>query len=159
MRILVAAVGRLKSGPERELADRYLQRVASAGRVRGVRSVEVFETEESRAREMSLRIKEETARISAAVSQATALVVLDPGGEALASEHLAARLGSWLDGGCPALAFAIGGPDGLGDCGRRPDLVLSFGRATWPHQLVRIMLLEQLYRAMTILSGHPYHRN
>ena len=72
---------------------------------------------------------------------------------------LRAQLEQWRDRGIPAVIFLIGGADGIADAlRRRAELVLSFGAATWPHQLVRIMLLEQIYRAMTILSGHPYHR-
>jgi 23S rRNA (pseudouridine1915-N3)-methyltransferase len=69
------------------------------------------------------------------------------------------RIKRWRDAGRPAAAFVIGGADGLGDALRdRADLTLAFGAATWPHQLVRIMLLEQIYRSATLLAGHPYHR-
>jgi 23S rRNA (pseudouridine1915-N3)-methyltransferase len=86
-------------------------------------------------------------------------VVLDRRGENLASDTLAARLRRWQEARQPAVTFLIGGPDGLADSlSSRAELRLAFGAATWPHQLARIMLLEQLYRAMMILSGHPYHR-
>ena len=159
MRLLVAAVGRLKSGPERELAARYRERADASGRKLGLRPLELIEVEESRGRHGEQRIGEEAARLAAAIPENAAIVALDAGGKALSSTDLAQRLGRWRDRGTPALCFLIGGADGLAKPLRdEAELVLSFGAATWPHQLVRIMLLEQLYRATTILSGHPYHR-
>ncbi len=82
------------------------------------------------------------------------------GTESLPSDRLSRTVATWRDAGAPAAAFVIGGPDGLApSIGEQADLRLAFGAATWPHQLVRVMLLEQLYRAITILSGHPYHRD
>ena len=87
------------------------------------------------------------------------MVLLDGRGENISSDALAGRVRGWRDGARETVCFIIGGADGLGPALRdRADLVLAFGSATWPHQLVRIMLLEQIYRTMTILSGHPYHR-
>ena len=84
---------------------------------------------------------------------------MDERGRDLKSRELADRIGRWRDDGVQDLAFAIGGADGLSQAVRdRADLLLAFGRATWPHMLVRAMLAEQIYRAQTILSGHPYHR-
>ena len=158
MRLMVAAVGRLKGGPERELAERYRERAAKAGRAIGIRAVEIVEIEESRSRSAQVRMAEEGAKLMAALPKDGAAVALDAGGQGLSSAELAARLARWRDAGRP-VCFFIGGPDGLpADLRQRADLALSFGAATWPHQLVRIMLLEQLYRAVTILSGHPYHR-
>jgi 23S rRNA (pseudouridine1915-N3)-methyltransferase len=86
-------------------------------------------------------------------------VLLDPRGETLDSNAFAKRLSSWNDAGRDA-AFVIGGPDGLAPMlSDQATLHLAFGAQTWPHQLVRIMLLEQIYRGVTILSGHPYHRD
>ena len=88
-----------------------------------------------------------------------AVVVLDETGLAVTSESFAAQIDKWRDNGRDAIFFIIGGADGLSpEIRKRADLTLAFGKVTWPHQLVRIMLLEQLYRAVTILSGHPYHR-
>jgi 23S rRNA (pseudouridine1915-N3)-methyltransferase len=159
MRIVIAAVGRLKQGPERDLAERYAKRAAEAGRKLGFRAVEIVEIRESRAGDAARRIGEETAALAAAAGEASVRVVLDARGENLGSEALAARLRGWQTAGRPGVTFLIGGPDGLADSLRgRADLRLAFGGATWPHQLVRIMLLEQLYRSVTILAGHPYHR-
>jgi 23S rRNA (pseudouridine1915-N3)-methyltransferase len=159
MRLVVAAVGRLKRGPERDLAERYCERAEKSGRAIGVRAVTVSETDESRARRARDRIGEEAAALKTSIPAGAAVMALDERGESLASDALAQRIGRWRDEGRPALVVLIGGPDGLApDLLAGADLRLAFGRLTWPHQLVRIMLLEQLYRAIAILSGHPYHR-
>ena len=158
MRVLVLAVGRMKS-VESELAARYLKRAAQAGRNIGIRSIEVVEIKESRAAEAERRKIEESIALANVIPDGSVLVLLDERGEALGSGAFAERLAQWRDGGQPAVVFIIGGADGLAENLRaRTRTTLSFGNATWPHQLVRIMLLEQLYRAVTILSGHPYHR-
>jgi 23S rRNA (pseudouridine1915-N3)-methyltransferase len=159
MRVIVAAVGRLKAGPERALAERYRQRAADAGRAIGIREVEVVEVAESRAREAARRCIEESIALASLIPEGAVIVALDERGQNLDSAGLAARVARWRDGGRQTVAFVIGGADGLAPSLReKADLSLAFGAATWPHQLVRIMLLEQLYRAVTILSGHPYHR-
>lgn len=159
MRIFIAAVGRLKQGPERELAARYQKRAGDAGRALGLAPVEVVEIRESRSRDAATRVVEESIALANAIPDAVPLAVLDGRGESLSSEALAARLQRWQRANRTAAAFVIGGPDGLADSLRdRAELLLAFGSATWPHQLARVMLLEQLYRAMTILAGHPYHR-
>ena len=159
MRIVVAAIGRLKQGPERELAERYRKRAADAGRGVGFRGVEIVEIRESRAREVEKRVIEESIALATVIPEGAVTIILDERGESLDSVALTERIKRWRDNGRPAAVFAIGGPDGLGgSLHERADLRLAFGAATWPHQLVRIMLLEQIYRAATILSGHPYHR-
>lgn len=158
MRIIVAAVGRLKRGPEQELAERYRERAVKSGRGIGLRSLEIVEIAESRARDAQRRMLEESIALATIIPKGAATVLLDPRGEALDSSSFAKRLRGWNDGGRD-VAFAIGGPDGLAPTlSDQADLHLAFGALTWPHQLVRIMLLEQIYRATTILSGHPYHR-
>ena len=158
MRLVVAAIGRLK-GPESELCERYRKRAAQTGRVLGLRDVEVVEIRESRAAEADKRKLEESIALANVLPPGAAKVLLDPQGENLGSEALAARIGEWRTDNRAAAVFIIGGPDGLAETlSGQADLRLAFGAATWPHQLVRVMLLEQLYRATTILSGHPYHR-
>jgi len=160
MRLVVLPVGRLKAGPERELAERYCERAEKAGRAIGVKTVDVIEIDESRARRPSERRSVEGAALKAAVPKDAVIVVLDGSGQALSSEAFASRLGRWRDAGRAAVCFIIGGADGLDpNVCKNADFTLSFGAATWPHQLVRIMLFEQLYRAVTILCGHPYHRS
>jgi 23S rRNA (pseudouridine1915-N3)-methyltransferase len=159
MRIVVAAVGRMKRGPEHELGERYRERAAKSGRGIGLRSVEVVEIAESRAREPQRRMLEESIALANIIPKDAVTVLLDPRGETLDSNAFTARLRGWNDGGRDAV-FVIGGPDGLApSLAENAALRLAFGAATWPHQLVRVMLLEQIYRAVAILSGHPYHRD
>lgn len=158
MRLAIHAIGRMKQGPERELVGRYLDRAATQGRPLGLTGFDVHEAPESRAASAAAR-KSEEARALAGASGDTLLVALDERGRSMGSEALAQLIARWRDDGRPAAAFLIGGADGL-DRGlvARAELALSFSPLTWPHQLVRIMLAEQLYRATTILAGHPYHR-
>jgi len=158
MKLIVAAVGRLKRGPERDLAERYRERAAAAGRGLGICGLEVAEIEESRARRAPDRCTEEAAGLARFLPENAAIVVLDEHGQATSSVELARAIEKWRDQGRDAV-FVIGGADGIApSLGARADLRLAFGSATWPHQLVRVMLLEQLYRATTIMAGHPYHR-
>ena len=159
MRIIVAAVGRLKQGPETELSERYRKRAAQTGRNLGLRDVEIIEIRESRADEAGKRMLEESIALANIIPEKAAIVLLDERGKNLDSATLAAQLSTWRRNDRPAVVFVIGGADGLAPSLRdKAELRLSFGAATWPHQLVRVMLLEQLYRATTILTGHPYHR-
>jgi 23S rRNA (pseudouridine1915-N3)-methyltransferase len=159
MRLTIAAIGRLKDGPERELAERYRKRAEQLGRRIGLRDVEIVEVRESRAQDVGKRMIEESIAIANVLSDKAAVIILDRRGENLDSAALAAQLAKWRDAGRPAAVFVIGGDDGLAPALReRATLRLAFGAATWPHQLMRGMLLEQIYRAVTILAGHPYHR-
>jgi 23S rRNA (pseudouridine1915-N3)-methyltransferase len=159
MRIIVIAVGRLKQGPERELADRYAARFDDAGRKLGFRGLEVREIPESRARDAATRIAEEAAAIAALMPEKSALVTLDEHGDSIDSSTFARHLGRWRDESVANTIYLIGGADGLSpELQRKAKLRLAFGKTTWPHQLVRVLLLEQIYRAATILAGHPYHR-
>lgn len=159
MRIPVIAVGRLKQGPERELAEMYRKRAEGVGRSLGLRDIEIIEIRESRAQDAERRRVEESIAIANVVPERAIVVMLDERGDNLDSAALAALLREWRAEDRTAICFVIGGADGLADSLRlRANMKLAFGTATWPHQLVRIMLLEQLYRAATILVGHPYHR-
>jgi 23S rRNA (pseudouridine1915-N3)-methyltransferase len=159
MRIIVAAVGRLKQGPETELAVRYAKRATQTGRNLGLRDIEIIEIRESRAEEAGKRMLEESIALATIIPQGAAVVLLDSTGKNLDSANLAAQLAAWRGNDRPAAVFVIGGADGLAPSLRdKAELRLAFGAATWPHQLVRVMLLEQIYRATTILTGHPYHR-
>jgi 23S rRNA (pseudouridine1915-N3)-methyltransferase len=159
MRLVVISIGRLKQGPERELAERYRERFGDIGRKLGFRGLEIHEIPESRARDAATRISEEAAAMSAAIPEKSVLVALDEHGDNIDSAGFARHLGRWRDEGLANTIFAIGGADGLSpDLRRRAKLCVAFGAATWPHQMVRVMLLEQIYRAATILAGHPYHR-
>jgi 23S rRNA (pseudouridine1915-N3)-methyltransferase len=159
MRVTVAAVGRLKDGPERALLARYQERVAPLAKRLGLAPVAWHETGESRAGDATRRREEEGAALLRLVRGADFIIALDARGKALGSEAFARLLADKRDGGTEAAGLLIGGPDGLSDGVRAAaNLQLSLGAMTLPHGLARIVLAEQLYRAATILSGHPYHR-
>ena len=159
MRLVLACVGRLKAGAERDLVTRYLERIRPAGRPLGLGACDMVEIPESAARRPEDRMAEEGAALLAALPPGAGLMVLDPRGRNLSSEDFAARVAAQRDGGLAALAFVIGGADGLAPPVReKASVLIAYGTATFPHQLVRVMLAEQIYRAVTILSGHPYHR-
>jgi len=151
MRLHIVAVGKLKAGPHAALARHYADRLAWPLAIREVEEKRPLPASELREREGALLL--------AAVPQGAVLVALDERGKTLASAAFAQRLAAWRDGGTADLAFLIGGADGLAEPVRqKAQLMLSLGAMTWPHLLVRGMLLEQLYRAQQILAGHPYHR-
>ena len=159
MRIVIAAVGRLKQGPERELAASYRKRAETIGRTFGLREFEIVEIRESRAQDAERRRIEESIATANVIPEGAIVVILDERGDNLDSPTLAAMLRKWREESRTAICFIDGGADGVAQSLReRAKIKLAFGSATWPHQLVRIMLLEQLYRAATILAGHPYHR-
>jgi len=159
MRVIVICIGRLKQGPERELAERYRERFDDIGRKLGFRGLELHEISESRARDAATRMTEEAAAISALLPEKYVLVALDERGDNVDSASFARHLGRWRDQSVANTIFVIGGADGLSpELQRKAKLRIAFGSATWPHQMVRVMLLEQIYRAATILAGHPYHR-
>ena len=159
MRLVVVSIGRLKQGPERELAERYRERFDDIGRKLGFRGLEIHEIPESRARDAATRIAEEAAAMTALIPEKYMLVALDERGKNVDSTAFAHQLGRWRDESVANTIFTIGGADGLSpDLRRKAKLSVAFGAQTWPHQLVRVLLLEQIYRAATILAGHPYHR-
>jgi len=149
MRLIVAAVGRAGSDPAGQLFEDYRKRLPWP-----------LELRETRAGGGGRQGQErEAAALLKGLPKAAFVVALDGGGEALTSEAFAARIAALRDGGTPAMAFLVGGADGLGDAAlARADMALSLGPMTWPHLLARAMLAEQLWRAASILSGHPYHR-
>ncbi len=159
MRLLLVCVGRLKAGLERDLAARYLERAGAAGRALGFTSIDLREIEEGRARRPEDRKTEEAKLIRTQAGVHAKTVLFDEHGASLDSTDFAGLLARLRDEGAPAISLVIGGPDGLAP-ELKPEAAacISFGQMTWPHQLVRVMAAEQIYRAMTILSGHPYHR-
>jgi 23S rRNA (pseudouridine1915-N3)-methyltransferase len=159
MRLVVAAVGRLKDDAERVLLDKYQARFEGIGKRLGIAPVTWHQIGESRAASAAKRKSEEGAALLRAVRDADPLFALDVQGQALSSEKFAKLMAETRDGGARLAAILVGGPDGLAPevlAGARRKI--SFGAITLPHGLARIVLAEQLYRAATILAGHPYHR-
>jgi len=158
MRLALITVGRLKDGPERELCERYRERAATLGRGLGLTGPEIIEIPESRGRRSDERKRDEAAAITAKLAPGL-VIALDERGRSQGSDAFAARIAAARDSGTASLNLVIGGADGLADEIREAAAqTLCFGALTIPHQLVRVLVLEQLYRTMTILTGHPYHR-
>jgi len=159
LKLDLISVGKLKSGPERDLCQRYAERLNGLARGLGLEGPRLVELSESPARRDADRKAEEAVAILAAVPDGHKLILFDEDGTSFDSPAFAARIGEWRDAGTPGASFIIGGADGLDtNLRKRAHLVLAFGKMTMPHQIVRILVLEQLYRAATILAGHPYHR-
>ncbi|MEJ8476501.1 23S rRNA (pseudouridine(1915)-N(3))-methyltransferase RlmH [Roseibium algae] len=159
MRFVFACIGRMKSGADKELFDRYVDRARKCGRSLGVTAVTVNELSESRAQRASERKAEEAYALIAGLPTGARLIVLDEHGKSMSSMAFSSKLDAWKNDSIQDVVFAIGGADGHGEeLLARADLRIAFGAMTWPHQIVRILLAEQVYRALTIQSGHPYHR-
>lgn len=153
MHIILAAIGRLKkNSPEYELMSEYLKRTKW--------SVEMKEYEEKKALSGEALKNAEADLLLSGIPEKAKVVVLDEHGDTLSSREFAGKLRTWQNNGSDTVAFLIGGADGHGKKVKdRANLTLSFGRMTLPHFLMRVVLAEQIYRAKTILDGHPYHRD
>ncbi|KRS16781.1 23S rRNA (pseudouridine(1915)-N(3))-methyltransferase RlmH [Roseovarius indicus] len=155
MRVHICAVGRLRSGPERDLLDDYLTRFDRTGRPLGLGPATVTEVEDRKGGGMAA----EAGLLDRAIPKGAVTIALDERGKLLTSPDFADLLGRWRDEGRGDAAFVIGGADGIdASLRQKADFKLSFGKMVWPHMLVRVMLSEQLYRAASILAGTPYHR-
>lgn len=156
MRILIAAVGRLRGDAQAALTADYIQRAAAHGRALGFKGVELIEVEAKPPGDM----RREAGVLLGATPDASRKILLDERGAEWASRQVAQKLARWRDDGLPATTFWIGGADGAAQTLKdQADEKLAFGRQTWPHKLVRVMLAEQIYRAITILANTPYHRD
>jgi len=152
VRVLLCAVGRARKGPERALFEHFTAQLRWPFELREVEERKKLPVSQLQASEASLLLR--------AIPEGAVVVAMDERGKSLSSRALANQVGAWRDGGRDCIAFVIGGADGLDDTVRNSaDLLLSFGKLTWPHLLVRGMLAEQLYRCQQILAGHPYHRD
>ena len=159
MRILIAAIGKLKDDAEREIVARYVKRCEAQGRALGLGPIEIVELSESRAATADARKADEAQRLLKVASAATYKIALDVEGKSITSEAFAVLIGKQANAGTKTCAFLIGGPDGHGlELLQAANLKLSLGAITLPHGLARVVFAEQLYRAAAILSGHPYHR-
>jgi 23S rRNA (pseudouridine1915-N3)-methyltransferase len=152
------AVGRAKPGPVRDLYEHYAGRLGQGGRGL-LGELDLKEVEERRPLPPGELKRREAELLLGARPKDARLIALDERGKTLTSGDFAALLGRWRDEGLGELAFVIGGADGLDASVRKAAaLTLAFGPMTWPHLLTRALLAEQLYRAQSILTGHPYHR-
>lgn len=159
MRFILAAVGRLKDGGERDLYSRYAERFDAQGRALSLGPLKLAELPESRAQSAELRKSDEAKRLLEACIAADARIALDETGQTMSSVAFARWLAAQRDAGFQTMACLIGGPDGHGPAAvQAATLKLSLGPMTLPHGIARVVLVEQFYRATTILAGHPYHR-
>lgn len=155
MKLIIRADGVIRRGPERDLIDDYLTRAKHLSRAQGISAIDEIEFDVK----ASLSKFEQTEAIIGTPEPGSIIVALDERGKALTSPAFARQITEWRDRQPPCLQFCIGPADGF-DHSSLPKgtQLLSFGKAVWPHKLVRVMLAEQIYRALTILAGHPYHR-
>jgi 23S rRNA (pseudouridine1915-N3)-methyltransferase len=159
MKLNILAIGRLKAGPELALFDDYLKRGRGLGRSCGVTEIGSRDFAEAKLPDAKSRMSAEASLLAGATPDPCFRIILDERGKTLSSDDFAHLLKRHLDQGTSSLAFLIGGPDGHApETREKAGLLLSFGPMTWPHRLARVMLAEQIYRAVTILVKHPYHR-
>jgi len=156
MRLTIVAVGRLRDAPEALLAADYITRAANIGKKLGFRAVELIEVEARPPNDA----RAEAQALYKATPDSARKILLDERGADWSSRQLAQKLARWRDDGAPGAVFWIGGADGVSQSVKdNADEKLAFGRQTWPHRLVRVMISEQIYRALTILCATPYHRD
>jgi 23S rRNA (pseudouridine1915-N3)-methyltransferase len=159
VRLTILAIGHARGTSEGALCDEILDRAIKTGRNMGFTAVVVEELAVGKARDAATRMNDEAARLANRLPDGAHIMLLDARGKGMTSEDFAEMLGALRDAGTKDMCFVIGGPDGLSPLpGIKAGRSLAFGPQTWPHLLVRAMLSEQIYRALTILSGHPYHR-
>lgn len=159
MRIMICAVGRLKRAPEAELCSDYLKRAEKLGRQVGITKADIIEVAEAQDAQPAARKIQEAAALDAKISSGALIVCLDEHGENIDSKEFSNLIKRAADDGTSELVFVLGGPDGLApELLGRAAKTLCFGRMTWPHRIARVMLLEQIYRAVTLMVNHPYHR-
>jgi 23S rRNA (pseudouridine1915-N3)-methyltransferase len=160
MKLRILCVGRLRDDAERIIVDRYVQRFGQLGPALGFAPPAITELSESKAKSAAARKAAEASELRKKIPADAKIIMLSERGQTLLSRDFANRLGAMRDDGVRHLCLVIGGPDGLDqEFAGQAALQLSFGRMTLPHGLVRAVLAEQLYRAATILAGHPYHRD
>jgi 23S rRNA (pseudouridine1915-N3)-methyltransferase len=158
VKLCILAIGRLRH-EEAALCDRYLQRINQLSRMSGLGPMRVVEIVEGRGQTAAVRMSQEAADMLRRLPAGHLLVALEERGQSLTSDDFARLLADWRDAGQPGVSFALGGADGHAPVLRESaGLCLSLSSMTFPHGLARVVLMEQLYRAATMLAGHPYHR-
>jgi 23S rRNA (pseudouridine1915-N3)-methyltransferase len=158
MKLTVAAIGKLKSGPEKLMAEDYAGRIMAMGKKAGVTALKISDWAESQKPDAAQRMAEEESQLWSAAPTGSYVIALDERGKSHGSEAFAAHLRKVIERGHD-IVFMLGGPDGHSPQTReKANELLALGPMTWPHRLARIMLLEQIYRSVTIMLNHPYHR-
>lgn len=159
MKLSLHAVGRMKNGPERELFARYFDRASASGKQQGIHPIGVKEYSESKAQRGPDRKRQEADEILGQIDASSFVIALDERGKTLSSPDFANLIARARDDGAKEVVFVIGGADGLDDAVRkRAQRTIAFGAMTWPHQIVRVLAAEQVYRAISIMGNHPYHK-
>ncbi len=152
MKITIAAVGKLKNSALNEIYTSYIKRIPW--------QVELKELESKKSHIGAQLKAEEACLLLGAIPKNSKIIALDEQGKSISSQELANLIAGWQNEGSSSVAFIIGGADGLApEVRKQADFILSFGKLTWPHMLVRAMLAEQIYRIYSIITGHPYHRS
>jgi 23S rRNA (pseudouridine1915-N3)-methyltransferase len=151
MRLKIITVGKLGKGPVAEMVAEYLKRLTCACEIQEIIPKKMPTTLKQKQHEADL--------IRASIPRDFKVLILDERGQNFSSTELALKIQNFQEAGNSGLCCVIGGADGLdASIQNHADLMVSFGRTTWPHMLMRVLLLEQLYRAQQIRIGHPYHR-
>lgn len=151
MKITIAAIGKFKTSPEKEIFSSYIKRIPWQFDLKELETKRALSGDQLKAAEAELLLE--------AIPKSSRIIALDEVGKNISSVELAELISRWQSDGTSNVTFVIGGADGLSsDVRKKADLILSFGKLTWPHMMVRAMLAEQVYRVYSIISGHPYHR-
>ncbi len=159
MRLQISAIGKMKAGPEQQLFKRYLERATKTGSQLGITGIRLVELPESRADEIQLRKTQEAESLIKSIPENYTIIAFDENGTDMPSVEFANILARHKDNSTAGIVYLLGGADGHGKLIlSRAAKTIRLGRMTWPHQIARILLMEQIYRAMTIISRHPYHR-
>lgn len=159
MQIFVGAIGRLKKSDELNLCNKFELRIKRAGAQLGFTQFNHLDFDEDKSPQTQIRKTKEAEKLLNAIPKGAIIIALDEHGKHFTSAEFSQKIANFRDDGAPAIAFLLGGPDGHGqDVLNQADLKLSLSKMTWPHQIARALLFEQIYRAITIMSGHPYHR-
>ena len=159
MQFDILAIGRLKQDAELKLQSRYIERINKSGPSLGIKSLKLTELVEAKSQETQTRKSDEAKRLVSSLPKDAYLIALDEKGKSFSTSEFAELIQKRKEDGHGSLSFAIGGPDGHGaELLEKASLKLSLSKLTLPHGLARVFLIEQLYRSLTIWSGHPYHR-
>ena len=149
MKYIISSIGKYKNKNEDMITQKYLQRV---------KNVQEFQYE-VKLNDVKKKIEEEGVKLISSTQKNGKLILLDEQGENLTSAELAGIISNWKINNISSVNFAIGGAFGNGKTIKKAaEKIIALGRFTWPHQMVRMMVAEQIYRIETILQGHPYHK-